>query len=118
LLDSDNEDESQEDDMADFSRMVGDIVSIGRTQGDTTDNLLMEIKSLKFAHNKEFSDCIEGVVPSLLRITVEQAETIKVGSASVKLMNAFKAVLGKNGWGYAILKPLLQEPEDGLALIE
>ena len=98
--------------------MVEDTVIIGRQQGDTTENLLMEIKSLKFAHNKEFSDCVQGVVPCLLAMVTDIANDFKTGSVMVRTMNAAKSMFVQGGWGWSILKPLLQETYDGVTLIE
>jgi hypothetical protein len=116
LSDSESE-ESEIDDDCGFFQFIEDTVVIGHRQGDTTDNLLMEIKGLKFAHNREFSDCVMGIAPSLLRFTIEQSNEAKSGSQMVRLVNAAKTMFGVGGWGFLLLKPLLQEVEDEIAVI-
>lgn len=119
VTDSEDEDyESEEEDALAFEKIIGDTVLTGHRQGDTVENLTMEIKSAKFAHNKEFSDCIQGVVPSLLGLILEKANEISKGSEMVRIMTVSKKYLSKGGWGYGLLKPLLQEVVDGVSLIE
>lgn len=80
----------------------------------------MEIKGVKFSHNKEFADCLRGVIPSLLSIILEESQEAAQGGANrlVALMTTAKRFLAKGGWGYVIVKPLVQQQSiDGLALI-
>ena len=96
-------------------------VTIGRRQGDTPENLLMEIKSVKLSHNKEFSECVQGVVPSLLNIILEEAVNSSKGSSNrlMGIMSSAKTLMAVGGWGYTIIKPLIQsQVSDGLVLIE
>jgi hypothetical protein len=98
--------------------MVGDTIIIGRMQGDTPENLLLEIKSLKFAHNKEFKDCIQGAVPAILKLILDIYDENQTGKPMMRVLNTTKTLLGESQWGSLILKPLLQEIEDELAMIE
>jgi hypothetical protein len=119
---SDSESESSEifDDCETdvFPQLVEDVVITGRQQGDTADNILMEIKSLKFSHNKDFADCILGIVPALLKLIVDESNKSSTGSAIVRIMNATKAMFVKGCWGFSVLKPCLQDADDEITLIE
>ena len=115
---SDEDDSDNEEDF-DFEKNVGDTLITGYKQGHSEDDVLMEVKSIKFAHNKEFSDCISGVMPAILEIILDGAKCMEKGSEMVKIMTSAKKNLNKSkGWGYGILRPLLQENIDGIVLIE
>jgi translation initiation factor eIF-2B subunit epsilon len=49
-----------------FASEVGDTVRRAIGANHTVDNLALEINSLKFAQNRTFSDCVHGIIPSLL----------------------------------------------------
>ena len=78
----------------------------------------MEIKSAKFAHNKEFSDCIRGVVPAVLKVVLEKSATVAKDSETLRIMTAAKAQFVAGGWAHGLLRPLLQESVDGVSFIE
>mmetsp|Transcript_1218 Transcript_1218/g.1986 ORF Transcript_1218/g.1986 Transcript_1218/m.1986 type:complete len:748 (-) Transcript_1218:122-2365(-) len=99
---------------ADFSRIVGDMVTTGRKEGHPADNLLMEIKGFKFAQNKEFSDCVRGVVLALLTIVTEECES----SSPTELIARLKGMFGLEQWGYQLVYALLQEHTDAASAIE
>ncbi len=101
-----------------FRRIVADMVLTGHTDGHAPDNLLMEIKGLKFAENKEFSDCIYGTVPTLIDIAVKSVTSSAAPTMSA-LVGALKTMFSKDSrWGLPLLRALVQGPEDEIAVLE
>lgn len=104
-----------------FDDMVHELVASSR---DTKiDNILLEIKGLKFAHNKEFSDCIAAATPAFLEVSLMEATNSATsgGSSSsqqqVATVSAMKRTFGEGGRGRAMLKALIQNSDDELVLI-
>jgi translation initiation factor eIF-2B subunit epsilon len=118
LVDDELSDTSDdEDEPEDFEQTVKDIVLTGDIQGDNAQNITMEIKSVKFAQNKEFSDCIRGVVPALLQIAIKTGEGTGEIQSSKAIISKLKPLLTEGGWGYMVLRPLIQEKGDEGVLI-
>lgn len=101
-----------------FYGVIHDMVYVGYSNNQQSENVLLEIKGFKFAQNKEFSDCIRAVVPALLDSVAPEADApVEVA----KLIGSVKQICigtNNNGWGYKFLKTLSQSPEDELAMIE
>ena len=97
-----------------FIQLVEDVVDTGRRQSDTADNIVMEIKSLKFSYNKDFSDCVAGILPAILKLILENGNC----SSVVKIMTSMKEMISKDCWGFTLLKPFLQDVGDELILVE
>ena len=125
-LDDEDDDLSEldGDEMGTFLVSVGDMVTSGRKDGHEASNLLMEIKGLKFAQNKTFSDCLRGVLPSMLALPFREAEEAGSGTPKVStVLSQLKALLSSEepqggGWGYNIVEPLIQDTSDELTVIE
>lgn len=84
-----------------FEEAVAEVVSTGYARHDDAPNVLMEIKSLKFAQNKSFPDCLKGAVPPIL---VAAGVSTLSGMALAK---SLQQMLGADGWGCAIIAPLV-----------
>jgi hypothetical protein len=101
--------------IAKFERIVGDMVLTGFSENHAIDNVLMEIKGLKFAENREFADCIHGALPVLLDLTLKKASGAGTAAPSVPaLVAAIKDMLDKatSKWGYHLLRALIQGETD------
>lgn len=101
--------------MANFERIVGDMVQTGFTENHALDNVLMEIKGLKFAENMEFADCLHGAVPVLLSLALKKASGGGAAAPSVPaLVAAIKEAIDKSvsKWGYNLLRALIQGESD------
>ena len=121
LVDPDDMSDLEGDDMESFLTSVGDMVTSGRKDGHEPSNLLMEIKGLKFAQNKTFSDCLRGVIPSLLNLPFKEAQSAGSDVPKVStVLSQLKTLLSSenNGWGYSIVMPLVQDTSDELSIIE
>lgn len=94
-----------------FIAIIKDMVITGNDEGHPTENLLMEIKGCKFAQNKSYSDCLAGIVPALLVIAT--GTNFKQGD----FIKSLKTLLSSNGWGYQLVKAMVQEEEDEIAVI-
>ena len=89
------------------------IFNIGRQRGHSTQNILLEIKGLKFAENKDFGHCLRGAVPAILAIAIESATSNGSSPTVGSLVNSLKSQLDCNGnWGYTILSALIQDTDD------
>lgn len=117
VAESDDED-SDEDEYQSFALKISDTVLHGYKANDKVDNLLMEIKSAKFAHNKEFADCVTILMPVLLDIACSDAASeqtngnTKSSNAMVRLMASVNNLFKKGGWGQRLLGPLLYDLSD------
>jgi hypothetical protein len=98
-----------------FAGIVTDTVFNAFKQGDSAENVTMEIKSLKFAHNKQFSDCLSGAFPALIDVAISSRAS--TGNKIVSTMNSVKKVISKDSWGYKILKALTLDQDDEYSLI-
>ena len=106
-----------------FVEVVADMVATGHAEGHPPDNLLMEIKGYKFAQNSSFADCIRGCVPSILAVAVASATSSVAGKGAgavqVAVVTFLKTFLtAKQGWGYQLLRALVQDTKDEFALVE
>ena len=88
----DHDNESETDDIvigrSVFAGIVTDTVLNAYKQGDSAENVTMEIKSLKFAHNKQFSDCLRGALPALIDAAISARAS--TGNKMVASMNSIK----------------------------
>jgi len=101
--------------MAHFLFAVSEVVITGYRQGDSAENPLMEIKSLKYAQNTEYSDCIRGVIPALVEVSGAGTE----GTSPVAVAKQLKKLIGsEESWGYRILKKLVFDDDDYATVIE
>ena len=100
------------DPYAHFLASVSETVVSGFKEVVAATNVLMEIKSLKFAHNKEFDDCLMGALPALLEIC-------GVGSdvEPVQLAKRTKEFFSDDAWGYQILSSLIQGNENEATIL-
>lgn len=111
----------EEQEMAAFIRGVSDMIVSGKTDGHSAENILMEIKGLKFAQNKTFGDCLRGVVPQLLALPFVSSDGSGQrlqGLKTMEILASLKASLGEGGWGYNVIKPLIQDQDDELTVVE
>lgn len=110
----------------DYLNVISDMITTGHLDGHQPDNLLMEIKGYKFAHNKSFSDCLRGCVPAVLSIAITEGTKINAntsasktaGAIQVSIVTYLKKFLAKNGWAFTIFRALLQDIKDEFTLIE
>lgn len=114
-------DGEEEQEMAAFMRGVSDMIVSGKTDGHSAENILMEIKGLKFAQNKTFSDCLRGAVPQLLALPFVSGDgtgQMVTGLKTMEILASLKASLSEGGWGYNVIKPLVQDTGDEVAVVE
>jgi len=97
-----------------FYTNIYDMVITGYKESNKPENLLMEIKGFKFAHNKEFSDCINAVIPALIELC---AEKNAIGLTQVIIITKIKNILSEKKWGYILLKALVQNQNDEISII-
>ncbi len=115
-------DEDEEAEMKNFIRNVGEMIVTGRAECHSADNLLMEIKGLKFAQNKTFADCLRGMTPELilvpLRDMIRTRDECKI--TPMTIMKKLQPLLspGSDGWAHNMLKPMIHEEHDERAVIE
>lgn len=115
-----DEDSEEEDDEPEtnFETVISEMVSTGYAEGHPTDSIALEIKSYKFAQNKEFADCIRGVVPGLLTLVIKEQSLPTGIIPTPKLINGLKEMFVHGMWGETLLRHFLQEQTDRIALIE
>ena len=77
--------------------------------GGDTENLFMEIKSIKFSQNREWSDCLRGLMAALLRSAGAE------GASGMQLVQALRAQVAK--WK-AMARRMVLAPGDELGVIE
>jgi len=109
-----SEDEDEGAEMAAFVRMVGEMVITGHSEGHSADNLLMEVKGLKFAQNKTFADCLRGMLPELLALPLRGDQHAR----PMAIASQLRGLLSAGGWAYAMLKPFIQDEDDEVAIVE
>ena len=79
---------------------------------------LMEIKGYKFAQNKSFADCISGCIPAVLTIATSSIDENTLSCKSLSSIQVIvisflkKFLVSKVGWGYKLLKTLVQDTKD------
>ena len=83
-------------------------VRTAHADNSSADNVLMEIRGYKFAQNREFGDCLQGVIGGLL-------ELADCTQADLKFVGSFQQVVQK--WK-PVLTNLTVQPEDEQAIIE
>ena len=86
-----------------FLSSVAEIVTSGHNEAVTSTNVLMEIKSLKFAHNCEFDDCLQGALPAVLGICGLGSDV-----SAVQLITRIKSIFADGAWGHDIVTSLIQ----------
>jgi len=93
-----------------FNITVKDMVKDGIESGSATvDNLLLEIKSFKFAQNRTFADCVTAAVAAVLEMT--DASSL----SGMALVTDYKNRLSK--WG-ELIKRLCVDSQDQLVMIK
>lgn len=116
IRDSDSE-QGEDEQEAHFEVVVSDMVTSGYADGHPTDSIALEIKSYKFAQNKDFSDCVRGVIPALLSVILKETSS-KGPPTTNKLIKGITDMFKEDMWGYKLIKHFLQEFEDQFAFIE
>jgi translation initiation factor eIF-2B subunit epsilon len=102
----------------DFEKSVSEMITAGHRGGHSTENVLLEIKGLKFAENRDFGQCLRGAVPAVLDVALRSASSAGPASLGV-VVAAIKAQLDRESeWGYVILENLIQNSEDEMAMVE
>ena len=115
-----------------FITIVADTVLSGHQQRDDAEDIMMEIKSLKFAQNKSFGDCIRGALPPLLVATGftdisvgindgndEKGESSSDSTTLMDIVRAIKQIIGSDdAWGISILKSIVHKEADMTVVIE
>ena len=109
-----------------FKQLVYEMVASGYAEKHPAESLLMEIKGLKFAQNKanerhstsaidsnlffyqSFSDCISGIVPSILNIAATQSRNEDGSLKQGEFVKKLKELLQADGWGHKLLTNLIQ----------
>ena len=76
--------------------------------------MLLEIKGLKFAENRDFASCLRGAVPAILSIAVASGRETSSGEMSISdLVRSIKKQLDSDSeWGNIILDSLIQNCDD------
>lgn len=94
----------------DFRAVITDMVVDHELHGGgDTENLFMEIKSIKFSQNREWSDCLRGLMAALLRSAGAE------GASGMQLVQALRAQVAK--WK-AMARRMVLAPGDELGVIE
>jgi len=117
VIDEDSEEEESEPE-TNFETVISEMVSTGYAEGHPTDSIALEIKSYKFAQNKEFADCVRGVVPGLLSLVIKEQSLPTGIIPTPKLINGLKEMFVHGMWGETLLRHFLQEQSDRIAIIE
>lgn len=110
---SDDEDDDLDDlDMevheVPFNQIIKENVMNGDAAGHAVDDVFMEIKSSKFAHNRSFADVIGAMLPGLLEL---------VPTAGQPAMGILGQVRGKFQKWSSVIKKCLVEQEDQVAVV-
>ena len=125
-----DEDEREREDVSldvhnirvDFIDVAHDMVSVGYSKNNQVENVLLEVKSLKFAHNKEYSDCLKASVRALFDAvskSVLPSPPVPGVDYNVKLIQGIKSLCAiNNAWGYKLLCGLIVSENDQLCVIE
>ncbi len=92
------------------------MISTGRVEGHAPENLLMEIKGLKFAQNKTYCNCLCGAVPELLFIPIKECTTESINQ--MVYLSAVKKLIAAQGFATAVIKPLIQGQQEMVTIIE
>jgi len=95
-----------------FLNSVSEVVLSGHQEAVSSANVLMEIKSLKFAHNKEFDDCLKGSVPAILQICGLGSDV-----QAVQLIKRIKEIFAEGAWGHDIVTSLIQNEDNQACVI-
>lgn len=106
----------EEEELRNFYKSVADMISTGRVEGHAPENLLMEIKGLKFAQNKTYSNCLCGALPELLFIPIKECTSESINQMSY--LSAVKKLIAEKGFATAVIKPLIQGQEEMVTIIE
>jgi len=99
-------------DASHFKDTVSDMIATGYAEKHPPDNVILEIKGYKFAQNKEFHDCIAGIIPALLRICCNGDALTQSGIAQ------FLSLVKEDAWGHKILSNMIQDDDDEVHVIE
>lgn len=94
-----------------FCRNVMEMVVTASTEGHPADSILMEIKALKFAHNKDFGDCLQGIVNAMFVIILEKAN--QPGT----ILGLLKSYSKKNALVYTLIKKMTQNVNNEVEII-
>ena len=106
----------------DFVEVAHDMISVGYSKNNQVENVLLEVKSLKFAHNKEYSDCLRAGVRALFDAVgkaVLPSPLVPGVDYHVKLVQGIKSLCAvKGAWGYKLLSGLIVSASDQLCVLE
>lgn len=111
-LSDDEQDDLEDFDMqaheVPFHQIIKETVINGDSAGHAIDDVFMEIKSSKFAHNRTFADVIGAILPGLLELvpTANQSDMGILGQVRAKFQK----------WT-SIIKKCLVEQEDQVAVV-
>jgi hypothetical protein len=99
-----------------FFSVIKDLVYSGQTRNQSVENVLLEVKSFKFAQNKGFSDCIKAALAALFDVIANANDVLNNNdnNSNVKLIQSVKqtCTISKDLFGYKILKGLLHTDDD------
>ncbi|TYZ57102.1 hypothetical protein PybrP1_005896 [[Pythium] brassicae (nom. inval.)] len=93
---------------APFHQIIKENVMNGDAAGHAVEDVFMEIKSSKFAHNRSFADVIGAMVPGLLELVATEGQPA---------MGILGHVRGKFHKWSSIIKKCLVEQEDQVAVV-
>nr|CCA17620.1 translation initiation factor eIF2B subunit epsilon putative [Albugo laibachii Nc14] len=92
-----------------FERILHDLIIAGDRDGHDTDDLFLEIKSCKFAHNRTFVDVIHALIPALM-------ESIQLNKDDIgKTLENVRSKFQK--W-HSVVERCLVDSSDQLAVLE
>lgn len=91
-----------------FSQIIKENVMNGDLAGHAVEDVFMEIKSSKFAHNRTFADVIGAMLPGLLELVPIE------GQSAMGILGQVRAKFDK--WT-SIIKKCLVEQEDQVAVV-
>lgn len=95
-----------------FGEQVEELVAAAHVEGHDINAVLMEIKSMKFAQNKTYGDCLRGVMPALL------STAAATSTAAMAVVKALKGMFEEDSWACVLVDALVQGPEDEAAVVE
>lgn len=119
LSSSEEENEDEDDLLAEanatslevpFQQIIRENVCSGDAAGHNVDDLFMEIKSFKFAHNRSFAEVIGAIIPGLLDLIPTGN-----GQSAMTILGNVRTKFQK--WS-SVIQRCLVEQEDQLAIVE
>lgn len=103
-FDLDDEDEESDDENAtrdvNFARNITELVVTAFKETQPVDSILLEIKGFKFAQNKSYGDCLQGIIEGLFTVIVEQSNMPQT------ILQLLKKSTKKDAFFYTLIKKM------------